>query len=212
MKKLDYIFIDLDGPILDGKLRNYNCYRDIIKDAGKPLDIVTYWMMKRNMVKQDVILEKSMYGGSYEEFYTQWFNNIEAEFYLDFDILKPNVNEVLLEWKKYVKCIVLITLRKNRDNLIWQLNKLNIIDLFDEIISCESMGSDSKYNALMHFQYQHAIFIGDTEEDMNTAKKLNILSIGIINGLREKQYLDSNIYVPEIKDICLNDIISLVFS
>ena len=79
--RLDCIFLDLDGTILDGKLKHYNCYRDIlIKDGGQPLDIDIYWNMKRSKIKRTITLEKSFYKKSYDDFYNQWIDNIETAF------------------------------------------------------------------------------------------------------------------------------------
>ena len=78
MEKLDYILIDFDGTLLEGKYKHYNCYKDIINsDGGIPLDIDIYWEMKRNKVTRDVYLEKSYYKGTYEGFLQQWIQNIE---------------------------------------------------------------------------------------------------------------------------------------
>ena len=52
--------------------------------------------------------------------------------------------------------------------------------------------------------FNNAIFIGDTEEDTNTAKMLGIKSIGITNGLRNKKFLEADYYYEEIKDIDFN--------
>ena len=49
--------------------------------------------------------------------------------------------------------------------------------------------SKKKYEALKDKIFNNAIFIGDTEEDTNTAKMLGIKSIGITNGLRDKKFL-----------------------
>lgn len=205
MKNLDYIFIDLDGPILDGKLKHYNCYKDIIKDKGMPLDIDDYWIMKRNKISRKILLEKSQYIGLYDEFFTQWLENIEEKKYLGYDCLKPVVKETLLSWKNNnTDKIVLVTMRNNRDSLMWQLNKLEIINLFDDVISCKSENNE-KYEYVKHLKFRNAVFIGDTEEDIKTAKKLNIQSIGILNGLREKKYLESDFYAYDIKDIIFDN-------
>ena len=206
MQKYDYIFTDLDGPILDGKYKHYNCYRDIInKYNGIPLDIDEYWDFKRNMVKRDIVLSKSDFKGTYTDYMNAWMKNIEKKKYLQYDLLKPNIIEALTEIKRHTYNLYLVTMRNNANNLFWQLNNYNLISLFDKIIICPSNGvSHPKYNALKDLAFIHAIFIGDTEEDTLTAKKLGIPCIGITNGLRTKSHLSADYYVDEIRDINLN--------
>ncbi|WP_333804615.1 HAD family hydrolase [Sulfurospirillum sp.] len=199
---LDYIFLDLDGPIFEGNKRHYHCYRDIIEQyGGDVLDINTYWDMKRSKISRDILLERSNFHGTYKIFFDEWMKNIENEKYLSLDTLKPNVIETLGTWKKLAKSIVLITMRQNRDLLIQQLMYFNLYSLFDEIIDCPPQRENTKYEALKNRTFNNAIFIGDTEEDIKTARMLNIKSIGITNGLRKKEFLHADYYYEEIQDI-----------
>ena len=205
MQKFDYIFLDLDGPILEGKYRHYKCYEDIInKYGGDILDIETYWEMKRNKITRDLLLEKSNFQESYEVFFNEWMNNIENEKYLRLDTLKPKAIETLKAWKNTTEQIILVTMRQNREYLLNQLNFLGVLPLLDEVIDCPPQRKNTKYDALKNKNFEKAIFIGDTEEDTNTAKMLNIKSIGITNGLRKKEFLDADYYYEEIKDIDFN--------
>ena len=105
MKKLDYIFLDLDGPILEGKNRHYQCYKDILKrHGGTVLDIDVYWDMKTSKIKRDILLLKSNFEKTYEVFFQEWMQNIEDEKYLSLDVLKPDVIKILNEWKKNCAC------------------------------------------------------------------------------------------------------------
>lgn len=203
----DYIFLDLDGPILEGKKRHYECYKDIVnKFGGKVLDIDTYWDLKTSKIKRDVILEKSDFQGTYNDFFDEWMKNIENEKYLKLDFLKPKVSEALKRFQNITSKILLVTMRQNRDFLIQQLKELKVYEYFDEIIDCPPQRENTKYEALRSKKFKKAIFIGDTEEDINTAKLLNIKSIGITNGLRKKEFLDANYYYKEIIDINFNEL------
>lgn len=203
--KFDYIFLDLDGPILEGKNRHYQCYKDIIeRHGGNVLDADTYWDMKTSKITRDVLLNKSNFQASYSEFFEEWMKNIEDEKYLTLDSLKPQVFETLDRWTKLTSNMVLVTMRQNREFLIQQLKNLKVHDFFDEIIDCPPQRKNTKYEALKNKNFEKAIFIGDTEEDTNTAKMLNIKSIGITNGLRKRNFLDADYYYEEIKDIDFN--------
>lgn len=202
MKKYECIFIDLDGPILNGKNRHYQCYKDIInKYGGKPLNIEKYWNLKRNMVERNIIIKKSDFQGTYDEFMNMWMETIETKKYLKYDTLKPKAVETLENFRKYSNKIYLVTMRNNSNNSMLQLEELGLSRLFDSIILCSSKRENPKYNALKKIQFHSAIVIGDTEEDTKMAKRLGIKCIGITNGLRERKLLEADYYVDEICNI-----------
>ena len=202
MKYFDIIFLDLDGPILDGKFRHYQCYVDIVnKYGGEVIGIDEYWGMKRERVPRDVILRKTAFGSTYQDYYSEWMSNIENPEYLKLDVLKPNVIETLKQWVTLSEQLILITMRQNMDHLVCQLKALEIYSLFDEVILCPPINNNTKYDLLKNKKFSSAIFIGDTEEDSNTAKKLNIKMIGITNGLRNREHLEADYYFNEINAI-----------
>lgn len=212
MLKLDCIFIDLDGTLLEGKLKHYNCYKDIIlKDGGTPLDIDIYWDMKRSKITRDVFLEKSNYKCTYNNFLTQWLENIESEKYLYYDQLKPDVIEVLNGWKNYTHRIILITMRNNQENLYRQLDELKIRNIFDEIIICSCKENNEKYKFVKDIKFVKAIVIGDTEHDVNLAEKLNIKCIAVTSGLRKKRFLNADFIEEDIKNIDIENIINIIY-
>ncbi len=201
MNSDNIIFIDLDGPILEGKERHYGCYKDIIQQGGgTPIPLDQYWELKRNMVKRDRILELSGYQLSYNEFFDAWIAKIEQRTYLALDKLKPGALQTLTKWADDYK-LVLVTLRQSREELIYQLNVLGIVHLFDEILCCDYRMKNSKYHAIKHKEYQRGLFIGDSEEDMCTASLLKIPFYAIVTGLRDPKYLHADRYYNEIQEI-----------
>ena len=202
MKNLDYIFLDLDGPLLEGKYRHYKCYEDIVrKYGGETLSLEIYWELKRAKVPRNIILSLSKFNGSYFEFLDEWGHSIEDRKYLALDTLKPDVKMTLRYWQTISDKIVIVTMRQNRKHLIEQLINLEIFSLVDEVIDCPPQRKNTKYEALRAKSFKKAVFIGDTEEDINAAKMLGIKSIGITNGLRNKELLNTNSLYEEIKDI-----------
>lgn len=201
---LNIIFIDLDGTILDGKEKHYQCYKDIIEQNGKPLDKEKYWHLKREKVSLDVILNMSMYKSNKENFLDEWLDKIEKFKYMRHDKVKPDVEKVLKNFKEEGFKIILVTMRRNKNNLINQLNKLEITEYFDAVYCC-GVEMNSKFEMIKNIKFDYALFIGDTEDDIDTAKRLNIKSVAILNGLREKRFLCNADYLfQEIKDIDIN--------
>lgn len=210
MMKIDCIFIDLDGTLLDGKMKHYNCYKDIIlKDGGSPIAEDIYWDMKRSKIKRDILLRKSDYKGTYESFMMQWLTSIESEEYLRYDELKPNVINVLNNWKNFTSKIILLTMRNNHESLYHQLDHFKIRNLFNKI--CECSENHEKYEYVKNIRFDRAIVIGDTEHDIDLARKLNVKCIAVTNGLREKEFLDADYFENEVENINIEKIIKEIY-
>jgi len=196
------LFLDLDGPLLDGKLKHYNCYREILSHyGGRQLPIDDYWEMKRTKVTRDIMLERSQFQASYELFLFEWINLIETEAFLQYDVLQDLVLETLALWQEKQYRIILVTMRKNRENLLQQLESFGISKYLDEILNCPFLQKNTKYQALKNHRFKKAVFIGDTEEDTSTAKLLGIPSIGITSGLRNAAFLQADYLVDGIHAI-----------
>ena len=200
--KFDYIFLDYDGPVLDGMDKHYQCYHDIItEDGGDPLEKDIYWNMKRQKISRVTQLEHSNYPKDYNVFLNKWIERIETKKYLNYDILKPDISNQLSILKSKCHHLYLVTMRNNRDELINQLEKLKIYNVFDSVINCSSINNDSKYNHLKNTEFKSALIIGDTEEETKTADKMNIPCIAITNGIRDPQFLQAEYYAEDLKDI-----------
>jgi phosphoglycolate phosphatase-like HAD superfamily hydrolase len=195
------VFIDLDGPIIDVKERHYQCYRDIITEgSGTPLEIDQYWVLKRIRTDRRKILELSRYRQTYEIFSSEWLRRIELDEYLKFDKLKLGARKTLIAWSSCCS-LYLVTLRQSLSSLSEQLRKLDIFELFAGIICCDFKSEHPKYARIKKIAISGNVFIGDTEEDMLTANMLNIPSIAITNGIRERRFLKANYYYEEITNI-----------
>ncbi|MBE5926100.1 MAG: HAD family hydrolase [Lachnospiraceae bacterium] len=205
MIKYDYIFLDLDGPILDGRLRHYNCYKDIIEEmGGTPIGIEDYWSKKRLGLNKKIVCEESGIDIEYSDFIEKWKNRIEDVKYLKYDVLKPGCVEAIQMMQGISKKVCLVTLRNNKDNLISQLKWLEIDELFAEVIACPNGEINAKYLALCNYSFDRAVLIGDTETDIEAAEMLKTDFIGIINGLRTEEIFKGKICYNEISEIKWN--------
>ena len=197
-KTLDTAFIDLDGTLLDVRARLYGCYCDILSESNAtPLDINTYWQLKRTKAPLPKQLKNTGYTADEATFWASWMLRIEHPEYLAHDYLKPLAREALLTAANHADRVVLLTMRKNRQTLIQQLEQFQIIDLFHEIINAPT----SKIKSIEDRQFGKALLIGDTEEDMSTAKHFGMISTAITSGLRTRELLSADFYYDEIKDI-----------
>lgn len=192
MISYDHIFIDLDGPILDGKKRHYECYKDIVSELnGTVIPQEEYWNLKRQKQNHYILYELSQLKDKTDIFMSRWVTLIEDKEYLQYDELKPNIKVALTEIGSFGNKVILVTMRKNKDNLFWQLEKLGLCHFFDKILICDGIDINSKAEQIADSFGGGNLFIGDTEIDIYTADVLDMDFVGINNGLRSKSiFLD----------------------
>lgn len=173
LSNFDFVFCDLDGTILEDKMRHYMCYKDIVYQyGGTPINMDEYWNDKRNNVKLSVILEKSDFKERYKIYSNEWLQRIEQERYLKYEVLKPNIKRTIKYIKKSVKQFNLVTMRSNKYNLMKQLEYLQIREYFDSIYVGSSSLGYRKCDLVDSFYGKRALVIGDTEDDMEFANKI----------------------------------------
>jgi phosphoglycolate phosphatase len=205
------LILDLDGPILDGKLRHYQCYGDILREHGfVPLSVDEYWEMKRHRYDRRRQLSATGAEGIYDAFLTAWLERIEQKEYLALDRLQPQVIEKLGSWKADGLGLHLVTLRNNEANLIWQLDRLNLLPLLDHVASVRSSASgqgkaDAVRGIISLEELETALWIGDTEIDIMAARQLGVKVCVVECGLRSGECLatfDPDYRATELSSIC----------
>ena len=188
------IIVDLDGPILDGKLRHYHCYNDILKESGYTgMAMDEYWEMKRNRIDRREQLAVSNAEGIYDQFLASWKKRIEERKYLAYDKLQPGAIERIEEWKGLGIKIILTTLRNNRENLVWQLGSLDLMAYFTHIVALGTdAGANDKGDAILEFlgpNKNESLQIGDTEVDIAASRHLGCRVCAVSCGLRTPEFL-----------------------
>jgi phosphoglycolate phosphatase-like HAD superfamily hydrolase len=197
------IFIDLDGPIFDGRMRHYQCYCDILFSSGETfvLSLTDYWQRKRSKVDIVNILASTGTKISKCDYHELWMKNIESTKYLALDKLQPNAKETLEKWSIIYR-LWLVTCRQYDTFLMSQLEDQGLKALFYQVLRCNiDDGNLSKYNQIKPFHFGPSVFIGDTEMDMESAAKLCMPSLAITSGLRDKAFLKADYYFEQISDI-----------
>jgi phosphoglycolate phosphatase len=189
------IFIDLDGPILDGRFRHYQCYSDILRENGyTPISLDAYWKMKRQRLDRHRQLVASGADGIYDAFLLAWHEKIEQKRYLALDRLQPGAFARMQEWRTNGMMLTLVTMRNNGENLRWQLGTFNLSELFDRILAVGTAdGWEGKAAAARPLVKEagasSVAWIGDTEADIEAARALNVTACVVGCGLRTQDYL-----------------------
>ena len=211
MSVIKQIFLDLDGPLLDGKARHYSCYRSILEKFGfEPIGIDAYWETKRALVNRMDLLKMSGAQAIYDDFLGAWLLLIESPEMLALDKVQESAVECLHNWKAQGVELTLVTMRKNWQALEAQLNVTGLRPYLDAVLVCNyEEGGIGKADAVRnHFQGKvnigDALWIGDTEADWQAARTLGCAVVLLANGLRNETYLRSlqgAVVMPTIKSL-----------
>lgn len=184
------IFFDLDGTLLDSKERLYRLFCDITKQTILQFD--DYWQLKRAMYNHRKILSDYLHYSVEEiiSFEKCWMTLIETDEYLMLD--KPfSFTESVLQHltQKKIKLFV-VTARQDKVNTLKQLNNIGLTRFFSNIFVTES--KSSKAELILEAEVCLAktdFLIGDTGLDVNACKELEIRSMAVLSGFRNKSVL-----------------------
>ncbi len=187
------IFCDLDGTLIDVEPRHYRVYEELIRSySGQPLAQAEYWDLKRKKTKWPELLQASNVPvNQLETFLNSFIGKIEAPEYLKIDKLFPGALSTLDSLSQKHQCY-LVSLRRNREALLEQLNWLSLSSHFEEALTghSETDGSDVKIALIESALGKNkGAIIGDTEADILAGKKLGLQTFAVWSGLRDKQFL-----------------------
>jgi len=205
------IFLDLDETLIDTSNRHYHVYLDILKalNLGNPLDKEEFWKLKRKGIPTIEILNETDHT-ILKEFLKLWINNIEKKEYLSWDKVFSETPCLLSELDK--ENLILLTMRNNRENLLWELKKLGFDDSFKAVLSCSPLKNKDKTGPILKYIQdenlsldKNSVIMGDSEIDIITGKKLNITTMAVSYGIRSEEIL--KFLHP---DYCLKDMNEII--
>jgi phosphoglycolate phosphatase len=191
------ILLDLDGPLLDGRLRHYQCYSDIISEHGyKPLPLKEYWIMKRSKKSRREQLASSDAEEIYDLFLDEWLKRIESPEYLNLDRVQSGALNQIRFWNQEGIRIVVVTMRSSRSQLMSQLKSTGVLPYLDAVVdSRHANGGRGKALALLReipdIDPRTSLWIGDTEIDFEAARHISCPICLLSCGLRTKNHLAS---------------------
>ncbi len=188
------IYLDLDGTLLDIAERYWRLHTYLTAHLGGPkVERSAYWRMKRQGARIADIWPG--YPHELHKAYDQaWLELIEDPLYLRFDTLHQGVARALEELGKECR-LVLATMRRNPGPLRKQLSDLGLISAFQALL-CEAgpqaphQGKEGLLQQDPRFDSTTSIVVGDTEAEVQAGKRLGIPSVGVLNGLRSREWLE----------------------
>jgi phosphoglycolate phosphatase len=189
------IFLDLDGPILECKMRHYACYLDLCRSRElHPLSREEYWELKRQRVKGATLFQRSGARGDAGDLMRSWIALVEQPGYLALDAVHPWVFDVLSSWVAGGARLCLATLRSNVAGLHAELERFELRRFFDRVVISDSaLGGEGKAAAAAAsgIDPQSSVWIGDTEVDAVAANAVGSRLYLVTCGIRTEEYLRS---------------------
>lgn len=188
------IFLDLDGPILDTRARNYAVHRALVEEQGRKVGLSPerFWTWKQAGRSSAQILARTGGGVDVEQFKRRWMVEIESPKWLRLDRLQPGVRETLGAWFPRWP-LVLVTLRQDREALEAQLARLGLKRFFRAVLSETPVGrpgAETKQRLISGSPFHgRGVMIGDTEVDILAGRGLGLVTVGVWNGIRSRRRL-----------------------
>ncbi len=201
------VYVDLDGTILDVEERYYRLHRDLAQDLGsRPLSRDIFWTLKRRCAPLDSLLE-DWDPPVRKEYGTRWRAEIESPAYLRFDCLIEG-SRTALETLTLGFTLKLVTMRRDVLALHRQLANLSIGSLFEDVIAAAhhplQMSKADLVTKTHRAHVRPVLVVGDTEADVEVARRLRTSSACVLTGIRERAFLEAlspNYIVDSICDV-----------
>ncbi|MEO7561810.1 MAG: HAD hydrolase-like protein [Ferruginibacter sp.] len=199
-KFVENIFFDLDGTLIDSKQRLYQLFTDL--SGQTTLNFEEYWGCKRAKQTNQAILKNMLHFSDERvtKFSSTWMRLIEDEKYLAMDTLFSDTISSL-ECLKTFAHLYVVTARQFEQKAIIQLTHLGIESYFKKILVTEQKQSKTDLIRTVNTPALYSLIIGDTGEETNTGKELNMITVSVLTGFRNKEVLQT--YKP---DYIFNDL------
>lgn len=176
---------DLDGTLIDISLRDYNVYKDILSEFGyNYLAFENYWPLRKERTNiYDILSFSGLNKEECDNFIGKRNQLIEHDKYLKYDkVLGSTINILNLLKNKYD--LYIVTKRQNQEDTFSQIKYLGLESFFKDIL-VSSNSKVSEYGKINDLE----LIVGDTENDLLAAMKLNVRFIGVTTGIRSKKKL-----------------------
>ena len=190
------IIIDLDGTLIDSKLRLYRLFQYLAPKSK--LTFEQYWDLKSRKISNEIILKKEL---SYDneminKFVYNWMSLIETKPYLVLDSCFDGTHKALLKLQNLGN-LFLCTSRQLRQPTLDQLYNLNLLQFFKLILITEQrLSKESLIKESVLGLSGDDWLVGDTGKDILAGKSLNLKTCAVLSGFLNAESL--NEYNPDI--------------
>jgi phosphoglycolate phosphatase len=190
------VIFDLDGTLIDARMRLYRLFQQLVPESQ--LSLAQYWEMKRNGISNQEILatDFGFDAAATSSFVADWMALIEAPEFLALDELFPRVPEALALLQLQARLYV-CTARQDRDAALGQLERLGLVEFFEQILVTEQRESkESLIRRDVAGLHHRDWILGDTGKDVQVGNALEINTCAVLSGFRNRTTLAK--YGPDL--------------
>ena len=198
------IILDLDGTVIDSKLRLYRLFQHLAPNSSLSYD--QYWAFKQNRISNETLLSTHLGYGKDEiaGFRAQWMALIESPSYLSLDSSFVGI-EMALASLQEVANLYVCTARQLRQAALDQLANLNLLKFFEEVLVTEQKHTkESLIAANVSGLSPKDWMVGDTGKDIQVGKSMNMNTCAVLSG-----FLSQEVLIQYEPDLILQSIIGL---
>lgn len=165
-------FVDLDGTLINVQER---LYRLFVKLANVPeVPFEEYWRLKnQGFLQHDMLKRVGFPEDKIDEFRHNWLFEIEKKEWLSYDFKQPGVEGFLQKLSEQFR-LALWTNRQSKENVLWELERLGLIQWFPQILITERKCTKKELLDSVKKNTVECIVIGDTVEDKIAAEECGI--------------------------------------
>lgn len=189
------IFFDLDGTLIDSKLRMYSLFQELVPKSN--LTFVEYWEYKKNKFSHSMLLNEifNLDENEIDLFETKWMKLIEVDSSLKFDKPFEGVTEHLIRLKAKGFILYVVTSRQFKEKVYSQLRLFGWENIFHEVLVTEQKNKKEELMKPHLSLCNDNWIIGDTGMDISVGKKLGIKTVAVLSGFQNLAVLSS--YKPD---------------
>lgn len=183
------IILDLDGTLIDSKLRLYRLFQDLVPNSS--LSYEQYWAFKQNKISNEALLSTHLGYGEDEitGFRAQWMALIESPSYLSLDSNFAGIETALVGLQQVANLYV-CTARQLRQPALDQLASLNLLKFFKQVLVTEQKYTKQSLIASNVADLSSKDWIvGDTGKDIQVGKLLNMNICAVLSGFMSQEVL-----------------------
>lgn len=189
------IYFDFDGTLIDSSKRLYNLFCELVPECE--FGHKEYWAIKRRAVNQRDFL--SMYYGYNDQqinrVHKLWLDRVENQDLMMEDLPADGADHVLSELAS-ISSLYLVTARQNEALVSHQLSRFGWTSYFaDVLVTRQKVSKVELIRSKVSEIRGDDCMLGDTGEDILTAKKLGVRSYAVTTGNLNKSVLRS--YKPD---------------